>query len=56
MKITIAGEHEGKSVKIATWEYFPEVVKGEPIVVEEKIMDALRKEMSYYINNIVNKA
>jgi hypothetical protein len=25
-------------------------------VVEEKIMDALRKEMSYYINNIVNKA
>jgi hypothetical protein len=54
MKITIIGEHENKSVKIATWEYSPEVVKGQPIVVEEEITDALRKEMSYYINKIVN--
>ena len=28
MKITITGEHEGKSVTIAVWEYSPEVVKG----------------------------
>jgi hypothetical protein len=53
MKITITGEHEGKSVTIATWEYSPEVVKGEPIVVEEKIMDAIRTQMAYYIKEMV---
>jgi hypothetical protein len=53
MKITITGEHEGKSVKIATWEYFPEVVKGQPIVVEEEIMNAIRTQMAYYIKEMV---
>jgi hypothetical protein len=55
MKITITGEHEGKSVKIATWEYSPEVVKGEPIIVEEKLMDAIGKEMKHYIERVVKE-
>jgi hypothetical protein len=53
MKITITGEHEGKSVTIAVWEYSPEVVKSNPIEVEEKLWLAIKQQMTYYINKVV---
>jgi hypothetical protein len=55
MKITITGEHEGKSVTIAVWEYSPEVVKGDPIDVEDEIMDAIKQQMTYYIKKVVEE-
>jgi hypothetical protein len=55
MKITITGEHEGKSVTIAVWEYSPEVVKGNPIEVEEKLWLAIKQQMTYYIKKVIEE-
>ena len=55
MKITITGEHRGKSKTIAVWEYTPEVVKDTSINIEDEIMDAIKQQMVYYINKIVRE-
>ena len=52
MKITMTGEHEGKSVTIAVWEYSPEVVKGNPIEVEEELWLAIKQQMTHYIKQV----
>ena len=53
MKITITGEHAGKSTTIAVWEYTSEIVKDASIDLEDEIMDAIKQEMVHYINKIV---
>ena len=53
MKITITGEHAGKSTTIAVWEYTAEVVKNTSIDVEDEIMAAIKQQMVHYINKIV---
>ena len=53
MKITITGEHKGVTKLMAVWEYTKEVIPGEPIDVEEKIMDELRKQIRNYIQTVV---
>jgi hypothetical protein len=55
MKITITGEHEGKSVTIAVWEYSPKVLKGTPIEVEEQLWLAIKQQMTYYIKKVVEE-
>jgi hypothetical protein len=55
MKITITGEHAGKSTTIAVWEYTAEVVKDTSVNVEDEIMDAIKQQMVYYINKIVRE-
>jgi uncharacterized membrane protein len=55
MKITITGEHEGRTVTIATWEYTAEVVKDAPIEVEEKLWTAIRQQMTHYIKRVVEE-
>ena len=53
MKITITGEHAGKSTTIAVWEYTAEVVKDTSVDVEEEIMAALQQQMRHYIQMVV---
>ena len=55
MKITIIGDHNDKSVVIATWEYTAEVVKGDPINVEEEIWTTIRQQMKHYIERVVKE-
>ena len=55
MKITIIGDHNDKSVVIATWEYTAEVVKDKPIDVEEKLWTAIRQQMQHYIERVVEE-
>jgi hypothetical protein len=55
MKITITGEHEGRTVTIATWEYTAEVVKDSPIEVEEALWSAIRQQMKHYIERVVKE-
>jgi len=55
MKITITGEHAGKSTTIAVWEYTAEVVKDTSVDLEDEIMDAIKQQMVYYINKIVRE-
>ena len=55
MKITITGEHAGKSTTIAVWECTAEVVEDTSINVEDEIMDAIKQQMVYYINKIVRE-
>jgi hypothetical protein len=55
MKITITGEHAGKSTTIAVWEYTPEVVKDTSIDLEDEIMTAIKQQMVHYINKIVRE-
>jgi hypothetical protein len=50
MKITITGEHQGVTKRIAVWECTEEVVPGEMVDVEEEIMAALRQQMRHYIH------
>jgi hypothetical protein len=55
MKITITGEHAGKSTTIAVWEYTAEVVKDTSVDVEDEIMAAIKQQMVHYINKIVRE-
>jgi hypothetical protein len=55
MKITITGEHAGKSTTIAVWEYTKEVVPGQLFDVEEEIMTALQQQMRHYIHMVVKE-
>jgi hypothetical protein len=55
MKITMTGEHEGKSTTIAVWEYSPEVVKGNPIEVEEELWLAIKQQMTHYIKKVIEE-
>jgi len=53
MKITITGEHAGKSTTIAVWECSSEVVEDTSIDVEDEIMTIIKQEIAHYINKIV---
>jgi hypothetical protein len=55
MKITITGEHAGKSTTIAVWEYTAEVVEDTSVDLEDEIMNAIKQQMVYYINKIVRE-
>jgi hypothetical protein len=55
MKITITGEHAGKSTTIAIWECSSEVVEDTSINVEDEIMDVIKQQMVHYINKIVRE-
>jgi hypothetical protein len=55
MKITITGEHAGKSTTIAVWEYTAEVVKDTSVDLEDEIMNAIKQQMVHYINKIVRE-
>ena len=55
MKITITGDHAGKSTTIAVWEYTAEIVKDTSIDLEDKIMAAIKQQIVYYINKIVRE-
>jgi len=54
MKITITGEHAGKSATIATWEYVSEVFtdKDTSIDVEDEIMAVLQQQMRHYFHMV----
>jgi len=55
MKITITGEHEGRTVTIATWEFHGEVAGDPNIEIEEKLWTAIRQQTEYYIERVVNE-
>ncbi len=55
MKITITGEHAGKSTTIAVWEYTAEVVEDTSVDVEEKLWTAIRQQMQHYIERVVKE-
>jgi len=55
MKITITGEHAGKSTTIAVWECSSEVVEDTSIDVEEEIMDVIKQQMRHYIQTVVKE-
>ena len=54
MKITITGEHEGKTTVIAVYTYEEELDPDRNhIDVEDEMMGAIRIQMNHYIRNYV---